>query len=115
LEAVGVEGPESKNTFWWDGSQEQMSQNGPYLSQKGPKSGTLHVPDWRYPLTGNRSLRGIPMSRRSFSLIVAASLVMSALTTACGRSDVATGPSDIPQAMLENQGSNNLENQGSNN
>ena len=54
------------------------------------------------------------MSRRSFSLIVAASLVMSALTTACGRSDM-TGPSDIPQAMLENQGSNNLENQGSNN
>jgi hypothetical protein len=55
------------------------------------------------------------MSRRSFSLIVAASLVMSALTTACGRSDAATGPSDIPQAMLENQGSNNFENQGSNN
>lgn len=55
------------------------------------------------------------MSRRSFSLIVAASLVMSALTTACGRSDAATGPSDIPQAMLENQSSNNLENQGSNN
>jgi hypothetical protein len=45
LEAVGVEGPESENTFWWDGSQEQMSQNGPYLSQKGPKSGMLRVPD----------------------------------------------------------------------
>ena len=55
------------------------------------------------------------MSRRSFSLIVAASLVTSALTTACGRSDAATGPSDIPQAMLETQGSNNLETQGSNN
>ncbi|HVQ46944.1 MAG TPA: hypothetical protein VMS62_08960 [Gemmatimonadales bacterium] len=54
------------------------------------------------------------MSRRSFSLIAAASLVISALTTACGRSD-ATGPSDIPQAMLESQGSNNLESQGSNN
>jgi hypothetical protein len=55
------------------------------------------------------------MSRRSFSLIVAASLVMSALTTACGRSDMATGPSDIPQAMFESQGSNNFESQGSNN
>ena len=55
------------------------------------------------------------MSRRSFSLIAAASLVMSAFTTACGRSDAATGPSDIPQAMLESQGSNNLESQGSNN
>jgi hypothetical protein len=56
------------------------------------------------------------MSRRSFSLIAAASLVISALTTACGRSDAATGPSDIPQAMLETQGSNNLhETQGSNN
>lgn len=113
MEAVSVEGPESKNTFWWDGCQEQMSQNGPYLSQKGPKSGMLRVPDWRYPL--NRSLRGIPMSRRSFSLIAAASLIIAALTTACGRSDAATGPSDIPQAMLESQGSNNLESQGSNN
>ena len=55
------------------------------------------------------------MSRGSFSLIAAASLVISALTTACGRSDAATGPSDIPQAMLESQGSNNLESQGSNN
>ena len=55
------------------------------------------------------------MSRRSFSLIAAASLVISALTTACGRSDAATGPSDIPQAMLESQGSNNLESQGSSN
>jgi hypothetical protein len=55
------------------------------------------------------------MSRRSFSLIAAAGLVISALTTACGRSDAATGPSDIPQAMLESQGSNNLESQGSNN
>lgn len=115
MEAVGVEGPESENTFWWDGCQEQMSQNGPYLSQKGPKTGMLRVPDLRYPLTGNRSLRGIPMSRRSSSLIAAAVLTVAALTTACGRSDAATGPSDIPQAMLENQGSNNLENQGSNN
>ena len=45
LEAVGIEGPESENTFGWDGGQEQMSQNGPYLSQKGPKSGMLRVPD----------------------------------------------------------------------
>ena len=52
LKAVGVEGPESKNTLRWDGSQEQMSQNGPYLSQKGPKTGMPRVPDWRYPLTG---------------------------------------------------------------
>jgi hypothetical protein len=29
LEAVSVESPESENTFWWDGSEEQMSQNGP--------------------------------------------------------------------------------------
>jgi hypothetical protein len=36
LEAVGVERPESENTFRGDGSEEQMSQNGPYLSQKGP-------------------------------------------------------------------------------
>ena len=36
LEAVSVESPESENTFGWDGSEEQMSQNGPYLSQKGP-------------------------------------------------------------------------------
>jgi hypothetical protein len=55
------------------------------------------------------------MSRRSSSLIAAACLTLAALTTACGRSDTATGPSDISPAMLENQGSNNLENQGSNN
>jgi hypothetical protein len=55
------------------------------------------------------------MSRRSSSLIAAAVLTVAALTTACGRSDTATGPSDIPQAMLETQGSNNLETQGSNN
>jgi hypothetical protein len=54
------------------------------------------------------------MSRRSSSLIAAAVLSLAALSTACGRSD-ATGPSDTPAAMLENQGSNNLENQGSNN
>jgi hypothetical protein len=36
LKAVGIEGPEPEYTFWWDGCQEQMSQNGPYLSQKGP-------------------------------------------------------------------------------
>jgi hypothetical protein len=29
LKAVGVEGPESKDTLGWDGSEEQMSQNGP--------------------------------------------------------------------------------------
>ena len=29
VEAVGVEGPESKDTFRRDGSEEQMSQNGP--------------------------------------------------------------------------------------
>jgi hypothetical protein len=55
------------------------------------------------------------MSRRSSSLIAAACLTIAALTTACGRSDAATGPSDIPPAMLESQGSNNLESQGSNN
>jgi hypothetical protein len=55
------------------------------------------------------------MSRRSSSLIAAACLTFAALTTACGRSDAATGPSDIPQAMLESQGSNNFESQGSNN
>jgi len=36
LEAVSVESPESEDTFGWDCSEEQMSQNGPYLSQKGP-------------------------------------------------------------------------------
>jgi hypothetical protein len=36
LEAIGVESPESENAFGRDGSEEQMSQNGPYLSQKGP-------------------------------------------------------------------------------
>jgi hypothetical protein len=55
------------------------------------------------------------MSRRSSSLIAAACLTFAALTTACGRSDAATGPSDSPQAMLESQGSNNFESQGSNN
>ena len=56
------------------------------------------------------------MSRRSFSLIRGRPVWSSrALTTACRRSDAATGPSDIPQAMLESQGSNNLESQGSNN
>jgi hypothetical protein len=55
------------------------------------------------------------MSRRSSSLIAAACLTIAELTTACGRTDAATGPSDIPQAMLESQGSNNLESQGSNN
>ena len=55
------------------------------------------------------------MSRRSSSLIAAACLTVAALTTACGRTDAATGPSDIPPAMLETQGSNNFETQGSNN
>ena len=55
------------------------------------------------------------MSRRSSSLIAAACLTIAALTTACGRTDAATGPSDIPQAMIESQGSNNIESQGSNN
>jgi hypothetical protein len=54
------------------------------------------------------------MSRRSSSWIAAACLTLAALTSACGRSD-ATGPSEIPAAMLEGQGSNNLEGQGSNN
>lgn len=55
------------------------------------------------------------MSRRSSSLIAVACLTLAALTTACGRSDVTTGPSDIPPAMIETQGSNNVETQGSNN
>jgi len=46
-------------------------------------------------------------------MIAVACLAVSALTTACGRSD-AMGPSDVP-AMHESQGSNNLESQGSNN
>jgi hypothetical protein len=54
------------------------------------------------------------MSRRSSSLIAVALLSFAAFTTACGRSD-ATGPSDLPTAMLESQGSNNVESQGSNN
>jgi hypothetical protein len=55
------------------------------------------------------------MSRRSSSLLALACLTLAAFTTACGRSDAATGPSEIPAAMLESQGSNNLESQGSNN
>jgi hypothetical protein len=55
------------------------------------------------------------MSRRSSSLIAVACLMLAAITTACGRTDAATGPSEIPAAMLESQGSNNLESQGSNN
>ena len=51
------------------------------------------------------------MSRRSSSLIAAACVIIAALTTACGRSDAATGPSDIPQALFESPG----ESQGSNN
>jgi hypothetical protein len=54
------------------------------------------------------------MSRRSSSLIAVAVLSLAALSTACGRSDPA-GPSDVPAALLESQGSNNLESQGSNN
>jgi hypothetical protein len=53
------------------------------------------------------------MSRRSSSLIAVACLTLAALSTACGRS--ATGPSEIPAAALEAQGSNNVEAQGSNN
>jgi hypothetical protein len=53
------------------------------------------------------------MSRRSSSLIAVACLTLAALSTACGRS--ATGPSEIPAAALEAQGSNNFEAQGSNN
>jgi hypothetical protein len=53
------------------------------------------------------------MSRRSTSLIALVCLAFAAMSTACGSS--ATGPSDIPAAMLETQGSNNLETQGSNN
>jgi hypothetical protein len=55
------------------------------------------------------------MSRRSSSLIAAACLTLAAVTTACGRTDVATGPSDVPVAMAETQGSDNLETQGSDN
>jgi hypothetical protein len=54
------------------------------------------------------------MSRRSSSLIAVACLTLAALTSACGRTD-AMGPSDLPTAMVESQGSNNLESQGSNN
>ena len=55
------------------------------------------------------------MSRRSTSWIAVAILTLSALSTACGRSD-ATGPSEVPEAaLLESQGSNNVESQGSNN
>jgi hypothetical protein len=53
------------------------------------------------------------MSRRSSSLMAVACLTLAALSTACGRS--ATGPSEIPAAALEAQGSNNVEAQGSNN
>jgi hypothetical protein len=54
------------------------------------------------------------MSRRSSSLIAVACLSLAALSTACGRS--ATGPSEVPAAALETQGSNNFtETQGSNN
>jgi hypothetical protein len=55
------------------------------------------------------------MSRRTSSLLAVACLTFAALTTGCGRSDSATGPSEIPTAMLESQGSNNIESQGSNN
>ena len=54
------------------------------------------------------------MSRRTSSWFAVACLTLAALSTACGRSD-ATGPSDVPAAMLESQGSNNVESQGSNN
>lgn len=53
------------------------------------------------------------MSRRSSSFIAVACLTLAALSTACGRS--ATGPSEVPAAALEAQGSNNVEAQGSNN
>jgi len=55
------------------------------------------------------------MSRRTSSLIAVACLSLAALSTACGRSDAAFGPSEAPAGMLESQGSNNLESQGSNN
>jgi hypothetical protein len=54
------------------------------------------------------------MSRRSSSLIAVACLTLAALSTACGQS--VTGPSEVPAAALETQGSNNFtETQGSNN
>jgi hypothetical protein len=53
------------------------------------------------------------MSRRTSSWILAASLSLAVLSTACGRS--ATEPSDAPVVMLEGQGSDNLEGQGSDN
>ena len=55
------------------------------------------------------------MSRRSSSLLAVACLTLGALTTACGRTDSATGPSDVPTAMVETQGSDNVETQGSDN
>jgi hypothetical protein len=46
------------------------------------------------------------MARRASTWFAIASLSLALLSSACTRSD-ATGPSDIPAASLEQQGSNN--------
>ena len=83
-----------------------MSQNGPYLSQKRPK--TLRGPS-QIGVTPipTRQLKGNTMSRTSTKWFVLASLTLAALTSAaCTRSD-ATGPSDQPTPSFEGQGANN--------
>jgi len=109
LKPVWVESAQPKQALCRDGSQEQMSQNSPYLSQKGPKNERDRGSDWRHPpervptpLKGSN-----PMSRRTAQWFAIASLVLASFTTACTRSD-ATGPSaDQTAPSFEGQGANN--------
>ena len=58
LEPVRIQGAESESALSGDGGEEEMSQNGPYLSQKGPYNPDTRPSDWRQPLVRTDSLRG---------------------------------------------------------
>ena len=48
-EAVGIEGAKPEKPLGGDGGEKKMSQIGPYLSQKRPKTRRRPLADWRYP------------------------------------------------------------------
>jgi hypothetical protein len=55
LVSVGIERAKPHQAFGGYCGEEQMSQNGPYLSQMGPKTGKDRPPDWPSPSPSRQS------------------------------------------------------------
>jgi hypothetical protein len=47
---IGIERAKPQQALGGNCGEEQMSQNGPYLSQMGPKNSNAAPPDWLLPL-----------------------------------------------------------------